>query len=129
MYDDSQMLFARDTVDAIYDITFAPENGKVPSVVDFAMGRMPALHFHIRRFPIKHVATFKLYAARFLTNLHLHRDMPKEDQALADWTIQRFVEKDQLLEHFAKHGSFPDPRGNDQWEYPYKHKPMAIWSM
>ena len=39
---------------------------------------------------------------------YLVRDIPREEQALMQWLIDRYVEKEQLLDEFYKTGKFPD---------------------
>lgn len=99
----------RTELDAIYDVTYAYQGKQVPGVVDFAMRRLPDLHFHIRRFPMK--------------------DIPTDPDALTQWCIQLFVQKDALLEHFHKHGVFPNPAPEGEWSMPYEHEKMHLMSL
>jgi len=45
-------------------------------------------HLHVRRFPVG--------------------DLPAGDEELARWLYLRFQEKDRLLDHFYRHGRFPE---------------------
>lgn len=98
----------RDELDAVYDVTYAYSGDTAPGAVDAAMRRLPDLHFHIRRFPLA--------------------SLPTDEKALSDWCIQLYVEKDRLLEHFKKHGVFPDPAPEGEWAQPYKHEPIKLWA-
>lgn len=53
------------------------------------------VHIHVRRFRIA--------------------DLPKDDNAFTSWVYDRWVEKDNLMEHFYKHGHFP---GEDKVNVP-----------
>jgi 1-acyl-sn-glycerol-3-phosphate acyltransferase len=96
----------RTELDAVYDVTYAYEGGKTPGIIDLAMRRLPDLHFHIRRFPIA--------------------DLPTDPDALAQWCIQLFVQKDLLLEQFHTTGAFPSPSPEGEWSLPYQHEKMRI---
>lgn len=85
-----------DNPEWLYDLTIgyqgvkANENPEdvytIPSI--FSTCRYPKqIHVHIRRFKIS--------------------DLPKDDDAFAQWMFDRFVEKDQLMAHFYEHGKFP----------------------
>ncbi len=80
----------RDQLDAVYDITIGYPNG-IPTLWQFIKGFANRAHFHVRRFPINEV--------------------PAEAEQLARWLCDRFSEKDVLLEHFYRHGSFPQEHG------------------
>ena len=89
----------------IYIVTiFSGEHKPIEWIVDVTMGyverpldlqtiigsyRKPTVvHIYYRKFPIK--------------------DVPfHETEALTEWTFDRFVEKEALLDHFNKHGRFP----------------------
>jgi len=75
----------RGHVAAVYDVTIGYEKG-VPTLWQYIKGYAPRAHLHVRRFPIT--------------------ELPDEDGALATWLLDRFVEKDQLLEDYYREGSF-----------------------
>ena len=77
----------RDHITAIYDLTIGYEDG-VPTLSQYARGLVDRVHMHVRRFPIE--------------------DLPETDEGLRQWLLERFVEKDQLLEHYYQTGKFPD---------------------
>ncbi|PIC51019.1 hypothetical protein B9Z55_001691 [Caenorhabditis nigoni] len=77
------------TLDAIYDVTVMygqmrmPERrGMAPGMFDFCCGpqTFKHLHIHLNRIPIEQV--------------------PKEKLALRNWTIDRFVEKERIIDEF-----------------------------
>ena len=71
---------------AVYDLTIGYVDG-VPTLWQMAEGFVPVVHLHVRRFPIE--------------------ELPREDQEISDWLFRRYEEKDELLEHYYRHGSFP----------------------
>ncbi|MBI5480094.1 MAG: acyltransferase [Deltaproteobacteria bacterium] len=71
---------------AVYDVTIAYERG-VPTLWQYVKGFARVAHLHVRRFPTA--------------------DLPEGDEELARWLLARFQEKDRLLDHFYRHGSFP----------------------
>ena len=77
----------RDHITAIYDLTIGYEDG-VPTLSQYTRGLVDRVHMHVRRFPIE--------------------DLPETDEGLRQWLLERFVEKDQLLEHYYQTGKFPD---------------------
>jgi len=77
----------RSHVDAVYDLTLGYERG-VPTLWQFVKGYAPRAHLHVKRHPI---AT-----------------LPTEAEDLAGWLHDRFREKDELLEHYYRQGSFPN---------------------
>lgn len=73
-------------VHAVYDVTIGYTEG-VPNLWQYIKGSVRQMHTHVRRFPIE--------------------ELPKLDAELRQWLLDRFVEKDRLLEHFYTHGAFP----------------------
>lgn len=73
-------------VTAVYDVTIGYTEG-VPNLWHYIKGSVRQMHTHVRRFPID--------------------ELPKLDSELRQWLLDRFVEKDRLLEHFYTHGAFP----------------------
>ena len=73
-------------VDAVYDVTIGYEQG-IPTLWQYIKGLVPRAHMHLHR-----VAAPQL---------------PSGDDELSDWMMARFQRKDELLEHFYKHGAFP----------------------
>ncbi len=76
-----------DHIAAVYDLTIGYEGG-VPTIWQHFTGAVDIVHLHVRRFPAE--------------------ELPILENELADWLNARFVEKDQLLEHFYQHGRFPE---------------------
>ncbi len=76
----------RDHVDAVYDLTLGYEKG-VPTLWQFVRGFAPRAHLHVRR--------------------HAIDTLPTDEAELSQWLYRSFQEKDELLEHFYTHGSFP----------------------
>ena len=75
----------RGHVDAIYDVTVGYVDG-VPTLWQYTKGYVRVAHLHVRRFPMDEV--------------------PAQQQALSDWLVVRFREKDALLEDFYQQGHF-----------------------
>jgi lysocardiolipin and lysophospholipid acyltransferase len=120
----------RDSTDSVLDITFACDGGRVPTVVDLAMRRMPDFHVHVRRYPVKYVLSFSYASeANFSNLLTYHREIPTDEEDITQWIIKRFVEKDELLSYFHKNGKFPEPASQDLWPVPYKHKTLNLWEL
>lgn len=74
-------------IEAVYDITIAYHDG-VPTLWQYITGGVDHIHLHVRRFT--------------------RAELPESTTALSAWLIDRFREKDELLEHFYHHGSFED---------------------
>ncbi|MGC4122951.1 MAG: lysophospholipid acyltransferase family protein [Myxococcales bacterium] len=75
----------RSHVGAVYDLTLAFEEG-VPTLWQFMKGYARQAHLHVRRFPV--------------------RDLPEGDEALSEWLMLRFREKDELLGRYYRTGRF-----------------------
>jgi 1-acyl-sn-glycerol-3-phosphate acyltransferase len=75
----------RSYIDAVYDLTIAYDNA-VPSLWQFLKGLVRRIHVHVRRFPV--------------------HDLPDAPDDLRLWLLDRWKEKDDLLEHFYTTGSF-----------------------
>ncbi|MBU1240078.1 1-acyl-sn-glycerol-3-phosphate acyltransferase, partial [Myxococcota bacterium] len=80
----------RDHVTAVYDITIGYPEG-VPTLWQYVRGMARVAHMHIRRFPIA--------------------ELPTDSDALARWVLDRFVEKDALLDEYYRTGTFPGSSG------------------
>jgi len=78
----------RDHVRAIYDITLGYAEG-VPNLWQFIEGYTRVAHLHVRRYPVE--------------------ELPTDHQGLSSWIMDRFVEKDALLDEFYRTGHFPGP--------------------
>lgn len=76
----------RGHIDAVYDITIGYE-GAVPSLWHYMKGLVRRIHVHVRRFPID--------------------DLPPAPDDLRQWLLDRWQEKDDLLDHFYAAGTFP----------------------
>lgn len=79
----------RDQVEAVYDVTIGYLYG-APTLWQWAQGLVHRCHIHVRRIEIK--------------------DMPQDDEALANWLIKLYQEKEQLLENFYQTGAFQSPQ-------------------
>jgi len=75
-----------DHLNAVYDFTIGYVEG-VPSLWQFITGRVKQIHVHIRRFP--------------------GDELPKIETELKQWLMDRFYEKDALLEEYYETGAFP----------------------
>jgi 1-acyl-sn-glycerol-3-phosphate acyltransferase len=69
----------RNRTDAIYDVTLGYEPG-VPTLWQFFKRRNQRVHLHVRRFPMT--------------------ALPTSQKELAQWLIDRFIEKDQRMKQF-----------------------------
>jgi len=76
----------REHADAIYDVTIGYVEG-VPTLWQWACGYARQVHVHTRRFAMN--------------------ELPQGAEELRTWLLDRFREKDALLEHYYLHGSFP----------------------
>ncbi len=76
----------RSHIDAVYDFTIGYETA-VPSLWQFLKGLVRRIHVHVRRFPID--------------------DLPDSADGLRQWLLDRWEEKDELLENFYTTGAFP----------------------
>lgn len=70
---------------AVYDVTIGYVDG-VPTLWQYITGRVKEIHVHVRRFPVD--------------------ELPKLESELKQWLIDRFYEKDALLERYYRTGSF-----------------------
>ncbi len=78
-------LALRDHVDAVYDVTIGYEDG-FPTLTQWCKGYVPKTYLHVRRFP--------------------SADLPESDKELTAWLVERFREKDDLLEQYYNSGEF-----------------------
>jgi 1-acyl-sn-glycerol-3-phosphate acyltransferase len=72
-------------LDAVYDVTIGYPQG-VPTLVQYIRGGSRVAHFHVRRFPIE--------------------ELPTTNEGLDRWLVERFGEKDKLLDAFYRNGLF-----------------------
>jgi len=72
----------RSVADAVYDVTITfPQKPSAFSLLsNIALRRGCEIHIHVRRWPTT--------------------ALPEEPEAIADWCVQRWVEKDNLLQHW-----------------------------
>lgn len=70
---------------AVYDVTIGYQEG-VPTLWQYVKGFARLAHLHVRRYPLA--------------------DLPEDDDELARWLLQRFAEKDRLLDYYYRHGAF-----------------------
>jgi 1-acyl-sn-glycerol-3-phosphate acyltransferase len=75
-----------DHLHAVYDFTIGYVGG-VPTLWQHITGRVKEIHVHVRRFPAE--------------------DLPGIEEDLKQWLMDRFYEKDDLLEAYYTTGSFP----------------------
>lgn len=78
----------RSHIDAVYDLTISYDVG-VPTLWQYLKGLVHRIHVHVRRFPVA--------------------DLPEPAEDLRQWLLDRWREKDELLEGFYSTGSFPGP--------------------
>lgn len=80
----------------VIDVTIAYPKARPMDIQTWIFGYRPptVTHVHYRMYPIKEV--------------------PLEAEALTHWLYQRFVEKEQLLEHFYNTGVFPPSPGQKE---------------
>lgn len=71
---------------AVYDVTIGYGHG-VPTLWQYIRGHAQVAHLHVRR--------------------SLVSELPSEDTALARWLLQRFEDKDRLLDYYYRTGAFP----------------------
>ena len=75
----------RGHLDAVYDVTIGYEGG-FPTLAQWCRGYSPRVKLHVRRFPVK--------------------ELPRTDAELTTWLIERYSEKDALLDRYYKSGEF-----------------------
>jgi len=73
-------------IHAVYDLTIGYVDG-VPSLWQHITGRVKEIHVHVRRFPVD--------------------ELPKLEDELKQWLMDRFYEKDALLAGYYATGTFP----------------------
>jgi 1-acyl-sn-glycerol-3-phosphate acyltransferase len=73
-------------LDAVYDVTIGYPEG-VPTLWQYSCGFCREAHLHVRRYPIS--------------------ELPLEKPGLSEWIIERFQEKDRMLDDFYRDGAFP----------------------
>lgn len=77
----------REHVSAVYDLTIGYEEG-VPTLWQYIKGSAQRIHLHVRRFPVE--------------------ELPTLEEDLRQWLLDRWSEKDQLLDSFYAQGTFPE---------------------
>ncbi|KAI4325656.1 hypothetical protein MLD38_031036 [Melastoma candidum] len=84
----------RSFVPAIYEFTVAiPKTSPPPTLLRLFKGKPSVVHVHLKR--------------------HLMKDLPEEDDAVAQWCKDRFVEKDALLDKHIAEDTFSDQELQD----------------
>jgi 1-acyl-sn-glycerol-3-phosphate acyltransferase len=76
----------RSHLDAVYDLTIGYEQG-VPDLWQYLQGLVRRIHLHVRRVPVG--------------------ELPQSADELRMWVLERWREKDELLEGFYATGAFP----------------------
>ena len=76
----------RGHVDAVYDLTIGYVGG-VPTLWQWTKGYVRKVHLDVRRYAIETI--------------------PEDGEALSDWLIKRFEEKDRLLDYYYRNSIFP----------------------
>jgi len=74
-------------LDAVYDVTIGYVDG-VPTLWQFITGAVRRVHVHVRRFR--------------------RSDLPADADAQKAWLLDRFYDKDALLDTYYRTGAFPD---------------------
>jgi 1-acyl-sn-glycerol-3-phosphate acyltransferase len=77
----------REHAEVVYDVTIGYVEG-VPTLWQYIKGSVNRIHVHVRRFEID--------------------ELPHLDADIRQWLMDRFVEKDRLLDFFYAHGVFPE---------------------
>ena len=72
-------------LDAVYDVTIGYAHA-IPTLTDWTKGYVPEVHLHVRRFPLS--------------------ELPGDEQGRADWLVERYVAKDELLDGFYLKGEW-----------------------
>ncbi|KAJ9565482.1 hypothetical protein OSB04_001448 [Centaurea solstitialis] len=84
----------RSFVPAIYDMTVAiPRNSTPPTMLRLFKGQPSVVHVKVKRY--------------------LMKDLPKTDEAVAQWCKDIFVAKDDLLDKHKAEDTFPDTKCHD----------------
>ncbi len=76
----------REHVSAVYDLTIGYEEG-VPTLWQYIKGSVHRIHLHVRRFPLE--------------------ELPTLEEDVRQWLMDRWTEKDQLLDRFYEQDAFP----------------------
>lgn len=80
----------RQHADAVYDVTIGYEKG-VPTLWQWIKGYVRRVHVHVRRYPMG--------------------AMPQDGEAVSAWLLERYQEKDGLLDAYYRDGRFPSEGG------------------
>lgn len=75
-----------DHLDAVYDATIGYIGG-IPTLWQWCRGDVRTVGIYVRRFPLS--------------------EIPQNEEDLSTWLRERWVEKDQLLDHYYQHGEWP----------------------
>ncbi|XP_043931009.1 acyl-CoA:lysophosphatidylglycerol acyltransferase 1 [Protopterus annectens] len=80
----------------VVDVTIGYPSANPIDIQTWILGYRPptVIHVHYRKYPAKEV--------------------PIESEALSSWLYERFIEKEALLEHFYKTGTFPPSEGQSE---------------
>ncbi len=76
----------REHVTVVYDFTIGYEEG-VPTLWQYIKGSVCRIHLHVRRFPVE--------------------ELPTLEEDVRQWLLDRWTEKDHLLDRFYEQGTFP----------------------
>lgn len=76
----------RGHIDAVYDLTIGYVDG-VPTLWQWIKGYVRRVHLNVRR--------------------HAIDALPEDSEALSGWLMERFQEKDELLDYYYTHRAFP----------------------
>ncbi|XP_070527070.1 acyl-CoA:lysophosphatidylglycerol acyltransferase 1 isoform X2 [Cardiocondyla obscurior] len=87
------MVVVKPEISWVLDITIAYPQGKPLDLPTIITGSRP---------PCETVLFYRLFPSSVV---------PREPEQLSKWLYDRWVEKEVLLEHFYKHGTFLDPNG------------------
>ena len=76
----------RGHLDAVYDVTIGYVDG-VPTLWQWLAGQVKKVHVHVRRYGIE--------------------ELPEQEEALTAWLVERYEEKDLILDTYYREGAFP----------------------
>lgn len=82
--------FDRDIVTYVYDITIQYDGSDgAPTIADLTLGTIPTPHLHVKKYPVN--------------------EIPNDDREIANWLLDRWKEKEELMEYWEKNKHFPNP--------------------
>ncbi|XP_064405458.1 1-acyl-sn-glycerol-3-phosphate acyltransferase gamma-like [Halichondria panicea] len=91
----------------IYDVTICYRNNQEPTLMGVVNAEPCSADMMVRRYPITDIDT-------------------SSEEAMSQWLINLFKDKDDLVEHYQKHGSFPEKQVNMP-KRPYTDLVVMMW--